>query len=155
MSLSSYYHMDTSFTPNDVFELLRDNLTFVTGEQKFEKFRPTLYTTNNGLQIETYPDKEAPDCIEDAFGFLPKVRVALHLARGNDPGFEEGALNRVRVVDWLINHVEGDAVFLVNGDLPVLLRKDGKVWLHHKDRFWSERNLPLLSFPYEWKELNY
>ena len=103
--------------------------------------------------IETYPDKEAPDCIEDAFGFLPNGSGrSAPCARGTIPAFEEGALNRVRVVDWLINHVEGDAVFLVNGDLPVLLRKDGKVWLHHKDRFWSERNLPLLSFPYEWKE---
>ncbi len=118
------------------------------------KFRPTLYTANNGLQIETYPPVGLGS-VEDHFGFRPTVRVDLELARGNDPGFEEGALNRVRVVDWLINHVEGDAVFLVNGDLPVLLRKDGKVWLHHKDRFWSERNLPLLSFPYEWKELNY
>lgn len=150
MSLSSSYEMATSLTPDEVYELLRDNLQFVTGERKFEKFRPTLYTTNDGLQIETYPYTGLG--IEEAFGFRPTVRVDLDLARGQHPGFMEGALNRVRVVDWLVTHVEGDAVFLAN-DLPVLLRRGGKVWLDHKDRFWSERNLPLLTFPYEWKEL--
>lgn len=154
MPLVSTYKMATALTPDEVFELLRDNLKFVTEERKFENFRPSLYTTNDGLTVETFPDKSV-GAVEQAFGFKPTIRVDLELARANAPGFEEGALNRVRVVDWLINHVEGDAVFLVNGDLPVLLRKNSKVWLHHKDRFWSERNLPLLTFPYEWRELTY
>ena len=152
MTLVSTYRVATPLTPDNVFDLLRDNLDFATRERRSDKFRPRLYTTNDGLMIETYPDKSLGG-VEEAFGFHPTVRVDLELARGNAPGFPEGELNTVRTVDWLINHIEGDAVFLANGDAPVLLRRNGKVWLDRKDWFWREQDLKLLTFPYEWKEL--
>jgi len=150
--LTSHYQTATFLTADEVYALLRKNIVFITRESKQEGFRPTLHTTNDGLMIETYPEK-MPEIVEDAFGFRPTVEVDLELARMSAPGFNEGALNRVRVVDWLLNNVEGDALLLVNPDLPVLLRRNGKIWLREDRRFWSEAHLSLLTVPYGWKKL--
>jgi hypothetical protein len=146
--------MATSLTPDEVYALLRDNLEFVTGEHKSEKFGNTLCTSNDGLHIEAHPPVGLGS-IHDAFGFHPTVRVDLLLARASEPGYFEGQANTLRTVDWLIDHVRGDAVLLFNEDIPVLLRKGDKIWLDRKDRFWDAEDLALLTFPYEWKTLKY
>jgi hypothetical protein len=150
--ITSHYEMATALSVDEVHDMLRDKLGFVTREVRHKRYRPTLYTTNDGLTIETYAE-ERPEFIEETFGFRPTVHVDLELARGQEPGFEEGALNRIRVVDWLLNNVEGDAVLLHNYDLSVLLRRNGKVWLREDRRFWNDEHLSLLTVPYEWRKL--
>jgi hypothetical protein len=44
-------------------------------------------------------------------------------------------------------------VLLANGDVPALLRRGNRVCLDRKDWFSRERDLRLLTFPYEWKQL--
>jgi hypothetical protein len=149
---TSFYDIATSYTADEVYELLRHNLDFVTEAIRREGFTPKLKTTNEGVLIEVYPDMW-PGAVEEVFGFRPTVRVSLELARGGDPGFDEGGLNTTRTVNWLINNIKGDAVFLPNGDLPVLLRRGDQVWLDKKEEWWGEEDLKLLTFPYEWKEL--
>lgn len=39
--------------------------------------------------------------------------------------------------------------FRMKTDLSI----DGQIWLDTKSGFWRERDIPLLTFPYEWKEL--
>ena len=149
MSIDQDYCTATSLTPDEVYELLRNNLEFVTRESKQGSSRTTLFTKNDGLQIATYPLKGSSR-VEDAFGFRPTVRVDLYLARRD---FEDYA-NLFRTVDWLINHVDGDAVLLfANGEFPVLLRSGDKIWLNDRDRKFLREKLALLTFPYDWKRL--
>jgi hypothetical protein len=153
MGFECTYKIDTRYNVEEIYALLRENLPFVTGYEEFDgRFRPTIYTEQDGLQIEAY-ETIRPDITQHLYDFRPTVTVSLELARGDDPGIEVGLDNLRRSVNWLQNHVEGDAVFLANGDTPVLLRRDGITWLDTRRTFWREQDLALLTFPYEWKLL--
>ncbi len=146
------YETATAHDPEMLRELMRVGLPFVTGERRLEGHRTFLRTEGEGLRIETVPAGD-PELIGEIFGFRPTASVLLEQARGDEPGFSEGSLNTVRAVDWLIRNVDGDALLLANFDIPVLLRRDGRIWLDRNEEFWSGRELELLTFPYDWKEL--
>jgi hypothetical protein len=88
------------------------------------------------------------------YGFHPTVTVHFELDKDlNDDRYDVGQSNVMRGLDWLVNHIEGDMVYLVNYATPALLRRGREIWLDRKDTYWGER-LPLLTFPYEWKKLS-
>jgi hypothetical protein len=94
--------------------------------------------------------REEPELTEETFGFRPTVMISFEEANDH---LNEGHVNMVRAVDWIVKHLHGDLVFLANRDVPAILRRDGHVWLDHKDYFWMPPDLLRLTFPYEWKTL--
>jgi hypothetical protein len=144
----------TACTPAEICGILRDNLPFVTRERDYDpRFPHLLFTTNEALQISV-SSREHPELAEETFGFRPTVMISFEQAKYTKPDPpDEGHVNMVRAVDWIVNHLEGDLVFLVNRDLPAILRRDGHIWLDRKDYFWMPRDLLRLCFPYEWKTL--
>jgi hypothetical protein len=144
----------TAHTPAEICRMLRDNLPFVTGEAEYNpRFPRTLFTTNEALQIDI-ARWEKPELIEKTFGFPATVKISFERAKYTEPDPpNEGAVNMIRAVDWIVNHLDGDLVFLQDWDISVLLRRGGHVWLDHKDRFWSGEDLGRLTFAYEWKAL--
>jgi hypothetical protein len=151
---TSTLEIATPRDPAEVRELLRTNLPFVTGMSEPDpQFPPTLFTTKEALQINVR-GPVGPELIEETFGFRPTVTVVFELAKNmDDPLYEEGMGNELRGLDWIIRHLDGDLVFLVNRDAPALLRKDGEIRLDRKDRFWGEFELKQLTFPYDWKKI--
>jgi hypothetical protein len=144
----------TAYTPADICRILRDNLPFVTGEAEYDpRFPRTLFTTNEALQIDI-ARREKPELIEETFGFRATVKLSFEQAKYTEPDPpEEGYVNMIRAVDWIVNHLDGDLVFLVNWGNSALLRRNGHVWLDRREHFWREEDLQRLTFSYEWKTL--
>jgi hypothetical protein len=140
----------TSLAPVEIVQKLRDNLPFIAGAYTYDP--QSLRTTNDGVLIEV-SGAVMPEVTEELFGFRPAVKVSFELARGGDDAWEEGKANELRALDWIIHHLDGDLVFLANGEVPALLRRRNSIWLDRKDWFWRESDLRLLTFPYEWKRL--
>lgn len=153
MGFECDYKIATDYSAEDIYQMLRTNLSFVTGWRDFDgRLQRMIFTRNEGLQITIYKSKN-PEVSEKFFGFRPTVTVSFEVARGGHPGFDDGMDNMSRSIDWLQNNVEGDAVFLANRDRAVLLRRNGLTWLDSTGIFWRERDIPLLTFSYEWKDL--
>jgi hypothetical protein len=127
----------TPYTPAEICGILRDNLPFVTGEADYDsRFPRTLFTTNEALQIDV-ASRKSPELAEETFGFRPTVIISFEQAKYTEPDPpDEGHVNMIRAVDWIVNHLECDLVFLVNRALPAILRRDGHIWLDRKDYFW-------------------
>jgi hypothetical protein len=144
----------TAHTPVEICETLRDSLPFVTGEADHDpRFPRTLFTTNEALQI-AIAQRQRPELTEETFGFRPTVMVSFEQAKYTEPDPpDEGYVNMIRAVDWIVNHLDGDLVFLANRDIPVLLRRGGQVSLDHREKFWREQDLQHLTFAYDWKTL--
>jgi|GEM_PF-3464981 hypothetical protein len=145
----------TDYTPAEIFALLRENLPFVTGVRDDDpRFSRLLFTTMDALQIGVTAT-HLPHYTEEDFGFRPTVTVSFELDKNLDEvRYEEGKGNAMRGVDWIVNHVEGDMVYMVNGDSPGLLRRGDRIWLDRKDSYWRPVDLQKLTFPYEWKKLS-
>jgi|SRR5580658_1584367 hypothetical protein len=145
----------TDYTPAEIFALLRENLPFVTGVSDDDpRFPRTLFTTMDALQIDVTATR-LPHYTEEDFGFRPTVTVSFELGRNLLGEREtEGEGNVARGVDWIVNHLNGDMVYMVNGDSPGLLRRGNQIWLDRKDSYWREEDLQKLTFPYEWKKLS-
>jgi len=146
--------ISTRYKPAELFEMLRSNLPFVTGVGDPDpRFPRTLFTTQEALQIDV-GEAINPAIQEEMYGFHPTVTVHFELDKDlNDDRYDVGQSNVMRGLDWLVNHIEGDMVYLVNYATPALLRRGREIWLDRKDTYWGER-LPLLTFPYEWKKLS-
>jgi hypothetical protein len=54
-----------------------------------------------------------------------------------------GRVNVIRAVDWTVNHLEGDLVFVVKRDIPALLRRDRRGWIFLDAAGPPAPNLPL------------
>jgi len=65
----------------------------------------------------------------------------------------EGSVNMIPALNWIVNHRDGDLVFLANRDVPAMLRRDGHIWLDRKDCFWIAEDLKRLTFSCERKTL--
>jgi hypothetical protein len=153
MGFECTYKIDTRYNVEELYQLLRTNLPFVSGWRDYDgRFQRMIFTEQEGLQITIY-ETIRPDITQHLYDFRPTVTVTFELARGDDPGIEVGLDNLRRSVNWLQNNVEGDAVFLANRDTPVLLRRGGVTWLDSRRTFWRDQDLALLTFPYEWKLL--
>jgi hypothetical protein len=144
----------TAYTSAEICGILRDNLPFVTRERDYDpRFPRMLFTTKEALQISV-ASRKRPELTEETFGFRPTVMISFEQAKYTEPDPpNEGRVNMVRAVDWIVNHLDGDLVFLANRDVPAILRRDGHVWLDHKDYFWMPPDLLRLTFPYEWRTL--
>jgi len=53
----------------------------------------------------------------------------------------------VRAVGWIVNHLDGDLVFL-GGEpgVPAILRDDCHIWLDHKNFLWMPPDFLRLTF---------
>lgn len=144
----------TRYTPAEICTILRDNLPFVTGEAEYDpRFPRTLFTTNESLQID-FLGREDPELTEETFGFRPTVMISFEQAKYTRPDDPlEGRTNMIHAVNWIINHLDGDLVFLAGREVPALLRRNGHIWLDNKDRVWIPDDFQYLTFPYEWKKL--
>ena len=134
--------------------MLQTSLPFVTGARDHDpRFPMRLYTTMNAMQIGV-TKANLPHLTEEDFGFWPTVAVSFELDKNLlGQRCEEGNGNVTRGVDWLVNHIAGDMVYMINGDSPGLLRRGNQIWLDHKDSYWRAQDLLKLTFPYEWKKL--
>jgi hypothetical protein len=56
----------------------------------------------------------SPELIEETYGFRPTVMISLQQAKYAEPArSDEGHINMIHAVDWIVNHLNGDLVFLV------------------------------------------
>jgi hypothetical protein len=123
----------TAYTPAEICGILRENLSFVIGERDYDpRFQRMLFTTNEALQISVACWKR-PELIEETYGFRPTVMIFFEQAKYTEPDFpDEGRVNMIRAVIWIINNLDGDLVFLVSREPPALLRRDGHIWLDRR-----------------------
>jgi hypothetical protein len=157
MSGFTYFlELGTERSAAEVFDLLQDNLPFITGVgEPHPKYPRSLYTTNDGVELRvSTPRGFYPS--EEAFGFPWRVRISFELTKTFDESDfarrEEGKANMVRALNWIIDHIEGDMVLFAT-DIPILLRHGNRIWLDRRDWSWIEEDLALMTFPYEWRDL--
>ncbi|GAA2642014.1 SitI3 family protein [Paractinoplanes durhamensis] len=66
---------------------------------------------------------------------VPSVSVGFRLGKAADP--EWAVANMLSVVRRLLDSGDEDAALVLNSDLLVLVRADGKVVKHHRETWWS------------------
>lgn len=102
-----------------------------------------LLTTNEALLISVSPGEE-PELTEETFGFRPTVMISFEEAN-NDP-LNEGHVNMVRAVDWIVKHL--DLVFLANRGVSPHLAARRSHLARPQGLFLDAADLLRLTFPY-------
>jgi hypothetical protein len=112
-----------------------------------------VYLDSAGFVI-TYASRRLPylDPVEESFGFVPAVTVGFRLNKGWDMRRQDHDF--VRLVAAVLTDVEGDAVFVFEGEYVELVRISGVLTVNTATDFWTPDLIALLP-PHEFAEVDY
>ena len=83
-----------------------------------------------------------PDPVEEEFGFAPAVHVSFRFDRVTDERPQEQDM--VRLVVAVLAALSGDALLTYAGELPWLLRRNGRLTISERGDIWTPDLLVLL-----------
>jgi hypothetical protein len=89
--------------------------------------------------------------IEEEFGFTPTVCISFRRDNETDP-----VTVRTNLLRGCIALLEGnndDAVLLLNGEVVILLRRNGRLVLNTVEGFWTDAELAVIPTPIEFESI--
>jgi hypothetical protein len=106
-----------------------------------------------GLQVYFSQLLSPPEIemIEEEFGFTPTVCISFHRDNETDP-----VTVRTNLLRGCIALLEGnndDAVLLLNGEVVILLRRNGRLVLNTVEGFWTDAELAVIPTPIEFESI--
>ncbi|MFB2976864.1 SitI3 family protein [Microseira sp. BLCC-F43] len=145
MSIDYQLYLSTALEPLQSLNILSKSFDF---EWSSELPNPWLFREE--IVIGSLSDDE-PSIMEEAFGFRPTIYVWFRVAK-NQYG-EKGFRTMLQAVMELLRQITGDAVFLSNGEVILFQRLGGQLLLNEQCNSWITSYLPLVTLPYEVRNL--
>lgn len=147
MALDYFLSIATRLEPRQALQIINDELHL--------KWVEGTHLLGPGVVLSAiYESALSKSIIEEDFAFRPTVSIGFRLLPNSDE-YEEGKHVLLRATMILLNHEEGDAVLLFNGDKVLLQRLKGQL-IANKDwfRYSDDPQLSELKPPYELRSLS-
>jgi len=97
------------------------------------------------------PNPVEIEIIEEDFGFTPTASVIFWRDNETDPVTVRTSLLRGCVA--LLEGSTDDAVLLLNGEVVILLRRNGSLVLNRLEGFWTDAELAVIPPPFEFESI--
>lgn len=142
MSIDYSFKSNTKNTVQQVLERLRNmpGVSPLEGEAQAE-----------GVVISVFEaTRPGTSVIQEAFDFSPTVTVYFTVDKEQ---IDQGVLSIVQISNELLALDPSDSLLLFNGELPLLVRRDGRLILDNTTNFWQPDHLALVKLPYLFQHL--
>jgi len=143
MSIDYSLDIATDWEPQQIQRLIVETLGFNvettpahTDEDGYE-WPESSYLWTEGVSFSVREeDEKGQDYIERIFGFRSQVYIYFTPFAVSDAedGYDAGRLNMLRVVLLVLQHLNGNAVWLYNSAVPILQRMEGELAI--SEEFW-------------------
>jgi len=124
--------LDTSESPSELVELLKENLQM----QSKGNFLDTV--ASDGIVCVVLPQSElGRELVEQAFRISSSICIVCTIDKFDL--YDLGMDRLIRICTLLLSNKNCDMVMLSNGESGLLLRRAGEIIVDCRDQYWKER----------------
>ncbi|MET8098242.1 SitI3 family protein [Streptomyces sp. NPDC005236] len=118
----------------------------ITGERLTDKGAFGYTRPGTCVSVIQQRPSQPWDPIVTSLGFTPTVGVGFRMGKEADTSDQQDDM--IRLVEPLLDRVEGDAVLHYQFEVVWLLRRNGELTLNERDDLWRPQRLALMTRPY-------